>query len=57
MNIFAHFKEIESQCTQETIRNKLFLFSIDQFHFYYHQCDHYIVRSIERVVIHFFKRF
>ena len=57
MNICAHFKDIDSECTQDRIRNKLCLFIIDQFHFYYHQCDHYITRSIERVVIHFFKRF
>ena len=55
MNIFAHFKDIDSQCTQQTIHNKLFLLIIDQFHCYYHQCDHYSQRSIERVVMNFFK--
>ena len=47
----------ESECTPETIHNKLCLFIIDQFHFYYHQYDHYIARSIERVIMHFFKNF
>ena len=56
MNIFAHFKDIDSQCTQETIHNKLFLLIINQFHFYYYQCDHYSQRSIERVVMNFFKK-
>ena len=55
MNIFAYFKDIHSQCTQETIHNKLFLLIINEFHCYYHQCDHYIARSIERVVMNFFK--
>ena len=41
MNIFAHFKDIDSQCTQETIRNKLFLSIINQFHCYYYRVDHY----------------
>ena len=55
MNIFAQLKDIESECTQDRIRNKLCLFIIYQFHFYYHQCDHCIQRSIERVVMHFFQ--
>ena len=55
MNIFAHFKDIDSQCTQQTNHNKLFLLIINQFHFYYYQGDHYSRRSIERVVMHFFK--
>ena len=57
MNIFAHFNDIDSQCTQQTIHNKLFLLIINQFHWYYYQCDHYIAKSIERVVMHFFKKF
>ena len=52
MNIFAYFKDVNSQCTQETIYNKLFLLIIDQFHYYYH---HYRQRSNERVVMHFFQ--
>ena len=56
MNIFAHFKDIDSQCTQETIYNKLFLLIIDQFHCYYYQGDHHSQRSIERVVMNFFKK-
>ena len=56
MNSFAHFKDIDSQCTQETIYNKLFLLIIDQFHCYYHQCDLYSQRSIDRVVMQFFKK-
>ena len=56
MNVFAHFKDIDNQSTQETIYNKLFLLIIDEFHFYYHQCDHYSQRSIERVVMNFFKK-
>ena len=56
MIVFAHFKDIDNQSTQETIYNKLFLLIIDEFHFYYHQCDHYSQRSIERVVMNFFKK-
>ena len=56
MNSFAHFKDIESECTQETIHNKLFLLIMNQFQCYYHQCDHYSQRSIERVVMNFFKK-
>ena len=56
MNIFAHFKDIDNQCTQQTIHNKLVLLIIDQFHCYYHQCDHYIRRFIERVVMRFFRK-
>ena len=56
MNMFAHFKDIDSQCTQDTIHDKLFLLIINQFHCYYYQGDHYIVRSIERVVMNFFKK-
>ena len=55
MNIFAHFKDIDSQCTQETIHTKLFLLIINQFHCYYHRRDHYSQRTIERVVMNFFK--
>ena len=55
MNIFAHFKGIESECTQDRIHNKLFLLIIDQFQCYCHQCGHYNQRSIERVVMHFFQ--
>ena len=57
MNIFAHFKDIDSQCTQDTNQNKLLLLIIDHFQCYYHQCDHYNQRSIERVVMNFFKKF
>ena len=53
MNIFAHFKDIESESTQDRIHNKLFLLVIDQFQCYYHQCDCYIQRSIERVAMDF----
>ena len=56
MNIFAHVKDTESECTQETIHNKLFLLIMNQFQCYYHQCDHYSQRSIERVVMNFFKK-
>ena len=56
MNIFAHFKDIAIRRTQETIHNKLFLLIINQFQCYYHQCDHYSQRSIERVVMNFFKK-
>ena len=56
MNIFAHAKDIESECTQDRIHNKLFLLIINQFHCYYHQCDYYVVRSIERVVMDFFEK-
>ena len=55
MNIFAHFKDIAIRRTQETIHNKLFLLINNQFQCYYHQCDHYSQRSIERVVMDFFK--
>ena len=55
MNIFAHFKDIDSQCTQDTIHNKLFLLIINQFHCYYYQFDHYIQRLIEKVVMNFFE--
>ena len=55
MNIFAHVKDIESECTQDRIHNKLFLLIIDQLHCYYDQCDCYIARSIERVVMDFFQ--
>ena len=57
MNIFEHFKDIDSQCTQDTNQNKLLLLIIDHFQCYYHQCDHYNQRSIERVVMNFFKKF
>ena len=56
MNTFAHFKDIDSQCTQDTIHNKLLLLIINQFQYYYHHCDHYSQRSIERVVTNFFKK-
>ena len=56
MNIFAHFKDTDSQCTQVIIHNKLFLLIINQFQCYYHRCDHYSQRSIERVVMIIFKK-
>ena len=56
MNIFVHFKDLDKQCTQQTILNTLFLLIMNQFQCYYHQCDHYLVRPIERVVMHFFKK-
>ena len=56
MNIFAHVKDIESECRQDRIHNKLFLLIIDQFQCYHHQCDHYSQRLIERVVMNFFKK-
>ena len=55
MNSFAHFEDIESECTQDRIHNKLFLLIIDQFQCYYHQCDRYIQRSIERVAMDVFQ--
>ena len=56
MNSFAHVKDIESECTEDRIHNKLFLLIMNQFQCYYHQRDHYSQRSIERVVMNFFKK-
>ena len=49
-------KDTAIRLTQKIIQNKLFLLIINEFHYYYHRCDHYIVRPIERVVMHFFKK-
>ena len=54
--INEHFKDIDSQCTQNIVHNKLFLLIINQFYCYYHPCDHYSQRSIERVAMNFFKK-
>ena len=56
MKIFAHVKNIAIRRTEETIHNKSFLLIMNQFQCYYHQCDHYSQRWIERVVMNFFKK-